>query len=200
MLTPNALRPKAFPLLQTMVSSKKHQGEILNHFFFVTVPLVEFMYLVFTGMPGESYRRWLRPLLLCLCYVFRALINSHVCWFISSFNKWSQRSMSAGSQNDTQLKQTDKISYASWIWDGGYEQVKHSELSQVSFLERKPPWSQSDGKERDTFLPGNCQILCRYYNVILHGLFNFISFPILLQRRPEITPYAIAARTNPITD
>ena len=29
------------------------------------VPLVEFMYLVFTRMPGESYSRWLRSLLLC---------------------------------------------------------------------------------------------------------------------------------------
>ena len=34
------------------------------------VPLVEFMYLVFTRMPGESYRRRLRSSLLCLCYVF----------------------------------------------------------------------------------------------------------------------------------
>ena len=43
------------------------------------VPLVEFMYLVFTRMPGESYRRRLRSSLLYLCYVFRALINSLVC-------------------------------------------------------------------------------------------------------------------------
>ena len=55
-------------------------------FFFVLfcledVPLVEFMYLVFTRMPGESYRKWLRSLLLYLCYVFRALINSLGCWF-----------------------------------------------------------------------------------------------------------------------
>ena len=42
------------------------------------VPLVEFMYLVFTRMPGESYRRRLRSLLY-LCYVFGALINSLVC-------------------------------------------------------------------------------------------------------------------------
>ena len=27
-------------------------------------------------MPGESYRRRLRPLLLYLCYIFRALMNS----------------------------------------------------------------------------------------------------------------------------
>ena len=35
-------------------------------------------------MPGESYRRRLRSLLLYLCYVFRALINSLVCWFCTS--------------------------------------------------------------------------------------------------------------------
>ena len=40
---------------------------------------VEFMYLVFTCMPGESYRRRLRSLLLYLCDVFRAIINSLVC-------------------------------------------------------------------------------------------------------------------------
>ena len=44
--------------------------------------LVGFMYLVFTRMPGESYRRRLRSLLY-LCYVFRALIKCLVCWFIS---------------------------------------------------------------------------------------------------------------------
>ena len=37
------------------------------------------MYLVFTRMPDESYRRRLRTLLLYLSYVFRALINSLVC-------------------------------------------------------------------------------------------------------------------------
>ena len=49
---------------------------------FEDVPLVEFMYLVFTRMPGESYRRRLMTLLLYLCCVFRALINSQLCWFI----------------------------------------------------------------------------------------------------------------------
>ena len=44
-------------------------------------PLVKFMYLVFTRVPGESYCRRLRSLLLYLCYVFRALLNSLVCWF-----------------------------------------------------------------------------------------------------------------------
>ena len=49
------------------------------------VPLVEFMYLVFTGMPGESSCRWLWSLLLCLCDIFFwALINSLVCSFCMS--------------------------------------------------------------------------------------------------------------------
>ena len=42
------------------------------------VPLVEFMYLVFTRIPGESYCRRLRSLLLYLCYVLGTLINSCV--------------------------------------------------------------------------------------------------------------------------
>ena len=45
------------------------------------LPLVEFMYLVFTRMPGESYCRWFKSLLLYLCYMFWALISSLVCWF-----------------------------------------------------------------------------------------------------------------------
>ena len=40
---------------------------------------VELMYLVFTRMPGESYRKRFRCFL-CLCDVFRALINSLSCW------------------------------------------------------------------------------------------------------------------------
>ena len=55
----------------------KHHAYLLT--FFEDVPLVEFMYLVFTRMPGENYRRQFRSLLLCLCCVFRALINSLVC-------------------------------------------------------------------------------------------------------------------------
>ena len=58
---------------------------VLNSFQVLTdAPLAESVYLVFTRMPGMSYRRWLRSVLLCLCGVFRALINSHVCWSISS--------------------------------------------------------------------------------------------------------------------
>ena len=42
--------------------------------FFEDTPLVEFMYLVFTRMPGASYHRGLRSLLLC----FGSLINPTV--------------------------------------------------------------------------------------------------------------------------
>ena len=41
--------------------------------------LVEFMYLVFTRVPDESYRWRLGSLLLCLSEVFRVLINSLAC-------------------------------------------------------------------------------------------------------------------------
>ena len=44
--------------------------EVSSESFHEDVPLAEFMYLVFTRMPGESYRRWLRFLLLCLCDIF----------------------------------------------------------------------------------------------------------------------------------
>ena len=50
----------------------------LGGLLFQDVPLMEFMYLVFTHMSGESYRRRLRALL-CLSDVFRTLINSLVC-------------------------------------------------------------------------------------------------------------------------
>ena len=39
-------------------------------------------YIVFTCMPGESYWRQLGSLLLCLCDVFLALMDSLVCWFL----------------------------------------------------------------------------------------------------------------------
>jgi len=51
-----------------------------GHPVFEDVPLVEFMYLVFTCTPSEGYHRQLGSLLLYWCYVFQALINSRVCW------------------------------------------------------------------------------------------------------------------------
>ena len=41
-----------------------------SRFLIEDVPLVEFMYLAYTRMPGESYRRRLGSLLLYLCDVF----------------------------------------------------------------------------------------------------------------------------------
>ena len=64
------------------------------------IPLVEFMYLVFIRMPGENHRRRLRSLLLCLCWVFRAPINSLVCcvpmfvWLTMAFHGRSSREVS----------------------------------------------------------------------------------------------------------
>ena len=42
---------------------------------FEDVHQVEFMDLAFTRMPGVSYHRQLRSLLLCLCDIFLVLIN-----------------------------------------------------------------------------------------------------------------------------
>jgi len=44
-------------------------------------PLVEFWNLAFTRMPGESYWRRCRPLFLCSCDVFLAIIMSLLRWF-----------------------------------------------------------------------------------------------------------------------
>ena len=40
--------------------------------------------IVFIRIPGESYSGRLVSLLLYLCYIFRALISSLVCWFCTS--------------------------------------------------------------------------------------------------------------------
>ena len=58
---------------------EKKKSFFLFFVFLKDVAPVEFMYIVFTRMPGESYRGRLRSLLLCLCYVFQVLINSLVC-------------------------------------------------------------------------------------------------------------------------
>ena len=50
-----------------MLVQNQHTRELISA---QRMELVEFMFLVFTCMPGESYRRQLRSLLLYLCYVF----------------------------------------------------------------------------------------------------------------------------------
>ena len=64
-------------------SEFQKKPHINRHYTIEDVPLVEFMYLVFTRMPGESYRRRLGSLLYS-CSIFRALINSLVCWLCTS--------------------------------------------------------------------------------------------------------------------
>ena len=66
------------------VQQQRHESPTVILYLCKDVPLVEFMYLVFTSMPGESYHRQFRSSLLHLCYVFRALINSLVCWLCTS--------------------------------------------------------------------------------------------------------------------
>ena len=53
--------------------SSREKGCFIN---VENVPLVEFMYLGHTCMPGESYCRQLGSLLLYFGYVFQALINN----------------------------------------------------------------------------------------------------------------------------
>ena len=55
---------------------------------------------VFTCLPGESYRRQLRSLLSHLCYIFRALINSLVCW---SFISVSSGTCTVSSTNEESM-------------------------------------------------------------------------------------------------
>ena len=51
-----------------------------HHLILENAHLVDLLHRVFTRMQSESYR-WAFTSLLCFCYVFRALINSLVCWF-----------------------------------------------------------------------------------------------------------------------
>ena len=66
---------------QKYVPTKSNCIEVSFKLLFDDALLMEFMYLVFTRMPGGSYCKWLRSLLLCLHEVFWAPINSLVCWF-----------------------------------------------------------------------------------------------------------------------
>ena len=61
------------------------------------LPLLDVTYPVFTRLPGESYRRRLRPLLLCLCDIFWVLINSCACWLLVASGSAVQKMFS--SQN-----------------------------------------------------------------------------------------------------
>ena len=78
------------------------------------VPLVEFMYLVFTRMPCESYRKRFRSSLLYLCYIFRALtVNSLVCWFIS-VNRGHVRRATVGHYSAQQTP-SSRSDFTAWF-------------------------------------------------------------------------------------
>ena len=77
------------PVCKEYYCSDERQYELSTDYYdhlFEDVPLVEIMYIVFTCLPGESYCRRLRSLLLYLGYVFRVLINSLACLFFVSFS------------------------------------------------------------------------------------------------------------------
>ena len=57
----------------------QRSDEIWLSFTMEDVPLVKFVYLVFTRMLGKSYHGRLRSLLFRLCDVFRAMLDSLVC-------------------------------------------------------------------------------------------------------------------------
>ena len=56
--------------VDSLILSDYYNSEFLHP---EDVPVVEFMYLVFTRMPGESYRMRLRSLLLCCVTYFERL-------------------------------------------------------------------------------------------------------------------------------
>ena len=78
------------------IRKKSTIGKMFEH-----ASSVEFMYLAFTCMPGESYPRWLRSWLLCLCDVFQALID----FFVDSslIRKKDRREGNLLTQNDSSL-------------------------------------------------------------------------------------------------
>ena len=79
------------------------------------------VYRVFTRMPSERYRRWLRSLLLYRTYVFRALINSLVsadsarALWASFCLRWLCRSIPGHTSPESLSKQGAGIMIICWI-------------------------------------------------------------------------------------
>ena len=68
--------------------------------------------LYFACMPGENYRRRLRSLLLCLCDVFRALVNS----FVDNRLKTSIKRKKGTARNNRKMKCTTDNTAASYTY------------------------------------------------------------------------------------
>ena len=77
--TNKGINPRSKHVTQTKTWAAYGKSHLVSIFW--ECPLVGFLYLVFTRMPGESYHRRLRSLVLSWFDVFWALINSLVCWF-----------------------------------------------------------------------------------------------------------------------
>ena len=99
------------------------------------------MYLVFTHMRGESYRRRLRSLLLCLCYVFRALMNFCVCWRLAYFTPMLK----------TYPRPSVYLSLHSYV---KHRHVVHSNVGDLKLIyemvtsgcNQQPPWRHAKGR------------------------------------------------------
>ena len=82
---------KARELTGARKTSHKHNNNDMSRLHPQVLPVADFTYLVFARMLGESYRRRLRSLLLCLCDVFRTLIKSLVSSKANRRSKQSNR-------------------------------------------------------------------------------------------------------------
>ena len=76
------------------LTSSRHDG--LTYSGQEGVPLVEFMYLVFTRMQARVTVDDSGILLLCLCDVFRALMNSFMCQVSFVCSIWGVGGMGGG--------------------------------------------------------------------------------------------------------
>jgi len=105
------------------------------------VPLVEFMYLVFTRMPGESYHRQLRSLLLYLCYVCWALINFLVCrvWEVkvARFIFLSPSLADLKSQIARKMVEIDEVQRQVDTWTQFRDVGSHMQDTQIKILEQE---------------------------------------------------------------
>ena len=109
--------------LDIILSIWSHKINIKICNVFDAVPLVEFMYLLVTHMPGESYWRWLGSLLLCLGNFFPTTygyFNSLVCWFVCwSFTEFCVQfchKINGILQNKIFNKKTKKNFISSTCW------------------------------------------------------------------------------------
>ena len=90
-----------------------------------------------TRVPDECYRRWLRSLLY-LCYIFRTLINSLVCWFRKRTCTGEQplphRKSVAISKWVTSLTPAETRGLQLIIWQVWMGKQNHSEMASYTHI------------------------------------------------------------------